>query len=259
VIDTFTFHEGDLPLLISVPHDGRQIPCEIAGQMTDTGRSIPDTDWHVARLYEFARDIGAWMIRAEYSRYVVDLNRPADGAALYAGRFGTGLCPTETFGGQDIYVSGASIDIEDRVEAFWHPYHDKLAQALVEIRDRFGLALLWDAHSITSRVPRLFDGELPVLNVGTFDERSCAQGAAQAVMSVADDSPFDAVYNGRFKGGYITRHYGRPADNVHAIQLELAQRSYMNEVTCEYENAKASILRDTLARMLAAFVDAAHL
>jgi N-formylglutamate amidohydrolase len=257
MMDTFTFDAGSTPLLVSVPHDGRQLPCEIAGEMTGAGRSIPDTDWHVARLYEFARDLGASFIRAEYSRYVVDLNRSADDSELYEGRQGSGLCPTQTFAGEDIYARGTSIDMDERIRSFWHPYHDKVESVLRDIRDTHGYALLWDAHSIPSRVPRLFDGELPELNLGTWDNRSCDAGIADAVMAVATASSFDAVQNGRFKGGHITRHYGRPDDNVHAVQLELAQRSYMDEASLEYDETKASQLRDTLRQMLTVFMSVA--
>jgi len=257
MMDTFTFDVGSVPLLVSVPHDGRQLPCEIAAEMTEAGRSIRDTDWHVARLYDFARGLGASFIRAEYSRYVVDLNRPANDSELYEGRQGSSLCPTQTFAGQDIYVRGISIDMDERVGSFWRPYHEKIDVALQDMRDAHGYALLWDAHSIPSRVPRLFDGELPELNLGTWDNRSCDVGISDAVMSAATASSFDVVQNGRFKGGHITRHYGQPSDNVHAIQLELSQRTYMDEVSLEYDDTKASRLRDTLEQMLRAFMRAA--
>jgi len=257
MIDAFTFDAGSAPLLVSVPHDGRQLPCEIAGEMTEAGRSIPDTDWHVSRLYEFALDLGASFIRAEYSRYVVDVNRPADDSELYAGRPGSGLCPTLTFAGEDIYVRGTSIDIADRVGDFWRPYHEKLDAALQDIQNAHGYALLWDAHSIQSRVPRLFDGELPELNLGTWDNRSCDVGISDVVVATASASSYSVVHNGRFKGGHITRHYGQPRNHVHAIQLELAQRTYMDEASFEYDETKASRLRDTLEKLLTAFMKAA--
>ncbi|MEJ2129265.1 MAG: N-formylglutamate deformylase, partial [Woeseiaceae bacterium] len=220
---------------------------------TDAGRSIPDTDWHVTRLYDFARDLGATIIAAQYSRYVVDLNRPADDAEMYAGQLSTGLCPRRTFDGRDIYEGEVSIDVEQRLERYWRPYHDKVAEILGALRDRHGHALLWDAHSIASRVPTLFEGDLPALNVGTFDGRSCEASRSSAVMAVADSSPYPAVLNGRFKGGYTTRHYGDPASGVHAMQLELAQRTYMDEASGAYDESRASQLRDTLRGMLGAF------
>jgi N-formylglutamate amidohydrolase len=253
VNDVYDFYAGTSPLLISVPHDGRRFAPEIAAQMTEVGLAIPDTDWHVARLYDFAKTMGASVIAARYSRYVVDLNRPADDEALYPGRLATGLCPRQTFDGQDLYADEVTIDIAARVERFWQPYHDKIGQTLTELRQAHGRALLWDAHSIASRVPALFDGELPVLNVGTFGGRSCAEEIATAVMRAANSSPYEAVRDARFKGGYITRHYGDPATGVHAMQLELAQRAYMNEQTREYDEVKASPLADTLRAMLTAF------
>jgi N-formylglutamate deformylase len=251
--DCYSFHQGTSPLLVSVPHDGRELPESIAATMTDAGKALPDTDWHVARLYEFAKEIGASMIVANCSRYVVDLNRPADDASMYEGQRSTGLCPLQTFDGRDLYSGDASIDIEDRLIRYWRPYHDKVQHVLEACRDTHGHALLWDAHSITSRMPTLFEGELPILNIGTYDGRSCAASLLDAVVNAAQESPYDAVVNARFKGGHTTRHYGRPAQSVHAIQLELAQRAYMNEQTREYDDEKASQLRDTLRRMLAAF------
>ena len=256
--DVYTFHEGDVPLLVSVPHDGWQIPAAIVQHMTGVARGIPDTDWHVAELYEFVRERRISMLVANFSRYVVDLNRPADDAAMYAGKLSTGLCPTRTFAGDDIYSEELEIATDLRVERFWNPYHDKLAAALTAIRARHGYALLWDAHSIRSEVPALFEGELPVLNLGTWDGRSCAAKIEAAVAAEAEASVYDAVINTRFKGGYITRHYGNPTADVHAIQLELAQRAYMNESTLEYDKTKAADLRDTLGRLLDTYLEAAE-
>jgi len=256
--DIFTFHPGSVPLLISVPHDGRNLPDDIASTMTNVGKAIPDTDWHVAKLYEFTRDVGAAMIKADCSRYVVDVNRPADNASLYDGQVATGLCPLQTFDGRDIYIGTMPIDVESRVNRFWRPYHEKIAEVLSGFRQSHGFALLWDAHSIASQVPRLFDGELPILNLGTWGGRSCDAGIASDVIEIAEKSPFDTVVNARFQGGYITRHYGQPAEDVHAIQLELAQRAYMDEATSNYDDAKASKLRDTLERMLSTFVNSAN-
>lgn len=250
----YSFHSGSVPLLISVPHDGRRVPDDIASLMTTVGRSLPDTDWHVGRLYDFATQLGACMIIAEHSRYVVDLNRPADDAALYEGQLATGLCPTHTFAGEDIYEDDVLIDTQQRVSQYWQPYHDKIDAVLQELRAAHGYALLWDAHSITSSVPSLFDGQLPVLNIGTWDGRSCSAAIANVVASVATASPYDEVFNGRFKGGYITRHYGRPEQDIHAIQLELAQRAYMDEETTHYVSAQASQIRDTLMKLLEAFL-----
>jgi N-formylglutamate amidohydrolase len=254
----FSYRAGSSPLLISVPHDGWQIPTEILQYMSGAGRGIPDTDWHVAQLYDFASQRGASMLVAHYSRYVVDLNRPADDTALYPGQRATGLCPLQTFSGADIYLDPIDIDHSARVEAYWRPYHDQLARSLAELHEQYGYALLWDAHSIASCVPQLFDGELPALNVGTWDGKSCAAALATAVMSAATASDYDAVLNGRFKGGYTTRHYGDPANGIHALQLELAQRTYMHEITLDYDRDKAAKLRATLNAMLDAYEGAAR-
>ena len=259
--EVFTFTAGTTPLLISVPHDGREIPDDIERRMTPAGRAIPDTDWHVAELYNFAADIGATTLVANYSRYVVDLNRPASDESLYAGQVATGLCPLQTFDGDDIYADASGVDEQEkaaRVAAYWQPYHERLSTALDALRREHGCALLWDAHSIAGVVPRLFDGALPDLNIGTFDSRSCDAAIAAAVFDVAEESAFSAVLNGRFKGGYITRHYGDPAHGVQAMQLEIAQRAYMDEATLQFDAAQARTLRATIIAMLEAFMQSAN-
>ena len=255
--EVFSLHRGSSPLLISVPHDGWHLPTDIVQFMSGAGRAIPDTDWHVAELYEFAKESGASIIAAKMSRYVVDLNRPADDASMYENQLATGLCPLQTFGGADIYLDPIEIDHAARVEQYWRPYHEQLSQTLSELRDEHGYALLWDAHSINSEVPALFAGELPVFNIGTWDGRSCAPALSDAVMTAASQSEHEAVLNARFKGGYITRHYGDPEKNIHALQLELAQRAYMHERTLEFDREKAVKLRATLKAMLSAYEDAA--
>jgi len=255
--DAFEFYEGHLPLLLSVPHDGRELPDEQRARMTEAGLGLPDTDWHVAELYNFAREMGAAMIIARYSRYVVDLNRPANDAAMYKSQVATGLCPQYTFAGEALYQHDAAVppeEVAERVDRYWRPYHDKLNATLSGMRARHGHALLWDAHSIASRVPRLFDGILPVLNLGTFDGKSCDPSIARTLLQFAEASPYESVMNGRFKGGYITRHYGDPAGDVHAVQLELAQRAYMNEVSRVIDNELANSLRGALRQLLDAFV-----
>ena len=255
MIDVFSFSEGESPLLISVPHDGIHLPRDMRARMSPAAVALPDTDWHVAELYSFARELGASMLVANYSRYVVDLNRPATDEALYAGQVATGLCPMQTFAGEAIYALTPvdAAELSARVECYWRPYHDKLSATLAQIRERHGFALLWDAHSIASVVPRLFEGELPELNLGTNGGRSCAPRIARRVVDVAAASDYSHVVNGRFQGGYITRHYGDPESNVHAMQLELAQRVYLNETTTAFDARKASRLRGTLRPMLEAF------
>lgn len=257
--EVFDFHEGRVPLLISVPHDGRRVPPSVRRQMTPQGAALPDTDWHVARLYDFSRDLGAHLLVARYSRYVVDLNRPVSDESLYPGQVATGLCPLQTFAGDEIYTSRriAANDVAERVATYWRPYHEQIETTLAAIRSRHGYAVIWDAHSIPSRVPRLFEGELPELNVGTFGGRSCAAEIERAVYEIARNSPCSAVLNGRFQGGFITRHYGEPVNHVHAVQLEIAQRAYMDELSGNFDTEKASSLRGTLRHMLESCIEIA--
>ncbi len=258
--DCFTYHEGDSPLLVSVPHDGRVLPPDIAAQMTPEALAIPDTDWHVARLYEFCKQMDASMIVATHSRYVVDLNRSMSDEALYEGQVSTGLCPARTFGGAGIYTDGSVVpgsEKERRVDAFWRPYHEKIAHRLQQLKKRFGYALLWDAHSIPSRVPSLFPGELTELNIGTNNGSSCPPAIRTAVAGIGASSPFSTVLDGRFRGGFITRNYGSPAQGQYAIQLELAQRCYMDEESLRYDARRAELLVDVLQQMLGVFVTTA--
>ena len=257
--DVFSFREGDAPLLISVPHDGRHLPDTMRERMTPEGIALPDTDWHVAELYDFVRELGASMLVANYSRYVVDLNRPASDDVLYEGQVATGLCPTQTFAGENIYAEG-EVDADkmaSRVETYWRPYHEKIEQEIKRLLARHGVALLWDAHSIAGVVPRLFDGELPALNIGTNSGTSCAPHIERAVVEAAAASPYEAVVNGRFKGGYITRHYGDPGNYVHALQLEVSQRTYMDENTGVFDDALAGQFQQTLRQLIAGFLRAA--
>lgn len=258
MIDVFGFREGSAPLLVSVPHDGCHLPSDMRAGMTAAGAALPDTDWHVAQLYEFAGDLGANMLVANYSRYVVDLNRPASDEALYPGQLATGLCPTETFAGEPIYADAPAIDKQTRVDTYWKPYHDQIRATLDAVREQHGYALLWDAHSIPSRVPLLFEGELPALNIGTNGGASCSVALEQAVDAVAESSVYSSVLNGRFRGGHITRHYGDPENGIHAVQLEIAQRVYMDEHATTFDVEKASRLRDTLRAMLGAYLETAE-
>ena len=258
--DCFDFHAGTTPLLISIPHDGRLVPTAIADRLTARARELPDTDWHVRKLYAFSKSLGASVIAANYSRYVVDLNRSDTDEALYEGRIGTGLFPAETFDGEGIYLDAASLDAEEkrrRVDDYWRPYHDKIESALDELKERFGYALLWDAHSIRSQVPSLFDGLLPELNFGANDGRSCASDVIEAVVRAAGQQ-YTVVLDERFKGGYITRQYGRPGLDVHAIQLELAQRCYMDEDTRKFDDQLSAQLQTVLTSVLTAYLASAE-
>jgi len=256
--DCFEFHDGDSPLLISVPHDGREIPPDIAQWMTPAALAIPDTDWHVARLYEFCNELKANMIVATYSRYVIDLNRSSTDEALYKGQVSTGLCPAKTFSGADIYRDGSAVSDAERkrrVAAYWQPYHEQLEGRLQQLQERFGYALLWDAHSIPSHVPSLFPGELPILNIGTNNGGSCPAHVRDAVAAIAMSSTYSTVTDGRFRGGFITRNYGSPEKNQYAIQLELAQRGYMDEDSGRYEGRRAAQLTKTLLAMILTFME----
>jgi N-formylglutamate deformylase len=228
----FTLHRGTRPLFVSVPHAGTYIPDDLAARLTGPARALPDTDWHVDRLYAFARALGASMLVATHSRYVIDLNRPPDDHSLYPGRDTTGLCPIDTFDRAPLYRDAppSPAEIAMRIAAIHQPYHHALATELARLRARHATVVLWDAHSIRSVVPRFFDGVLPDFNLGTVDGTSAAPALVASLAAIAGRAAgFTAVVDGRFKGGYITRRYGVPSRGIHAIQLELAQRAYMDE------------------------------
>ena len=248
---------GDSPLIVSVPHAGRHVPDAIALRLSGAARRIPDTDWHVDELYRFVAATGATLLTATHSRYVVDLNRDPSGTALYPGADNTELCPTRTFAGEPVYLSGeepGEAEIAARRATFFDPYHALLAGEIERVRDRHGFAVLLDGHSIASRVPRFFEGRLPDFNLGTKDGASCAPSVqALATNVIAATNEFTHVVNGRFKGGYITRRYGTPADGVHALQLEMAQFAYMNEADPEsFDAARAAPLARVLERLVIA-------
>jgi N-formylglutamate deformylase len=231
--DPALFHltRGSAPLLVSFPHSGTHLPADIAARMTDIARTVSDTDWHVPLLYKFLDGMGASRIEATHSRYVVDLNRPPDDKDLYPGQKKTGLVPTDTFKGEPLYRDGQAPTPEEVIarRKYWQPYHDALAQELSRIKAIHGTVILWDAHSIESVLPSLFEGRLPDLNLGTFDGKSCDADIADATFAVAKQTGFNAVLNARFKGGHITRSYGNPKKGINAIQLEIAQAIYMDE------------------------------
>lgn len=253
----FIFHAGTEPLLVSIPHMGTYLPPGLASRLTDEACQVPDTDWHLNRLYAFAWELGASVLMATYSRYVVDLNRPRDGSSLYPGQSVSGLCPVDTFDGTALYRAeqgpGAS-EVEERVDALWQPYHDQLRSELMRLRERHGIAMLWDAHSIRSVLPRFFAGKLPDLNLGTNDGASCDPELAGTLMNIAGSVPgHSAVLNGRYKGGHITRHFGCPDKDIHAVQLELTQCSYMMEsLPFDYVPERAELIEPHLRRLLVA-------
>jgi N-formylglutamate amidohydrolase len=229
----YDLSEGDGPLLLNVPHAGTGVPDTIRARLTAAAQRLPDTDWHIPRLYDFASGLGATTLVARNSRYVVDLNRPPTGESLYPGRTTTGLCPVALFSGAPLYEAGGEPDeaeINDRVDAYWRPYHDELGRQLARIKAKHGYALLFDAHSIRSRVPRLFEGRLADFNLGTAKGKSCGAAFEQAALGVLEACQgFSWVANGSFIGGFITRHYGAPGAGIHALQMEQSQITYMEE------------------------------
>jgi N-formylglutamate deformylase len=229
----FIHHPGRVPVLVGMPHVGTWLPPEIADAMTPAGRAVPDTDWWIDRLYDFTGELGCHRLIATHSRYVVDLNRPPDGKSLYPGASNTELVPTSTFRDEPIWLPGREPDaaeVATRIARHWRPYHDKLAEELAAIRGRHGVAVLFDAHSIASELPRFFAGRLPDINLGTADGTAADPELASALLAIATRAEgYSAVLNGRFKGGYVTRHYGRPADGIHAVQLELSFATYLDE------------------------------
>ncbi|MBP0633884.1 N-formylglutamate deformylase [Cupriavidus sp. AcVe19-6a] len=260
----FTLHRGTRPLLISMPHVGTHLPASVSQRLTAEARTVPDTDWHLERLYGFARELGASLLVATHSRYVVDLNRPPDNANLYPGQDTTGLCPVDTFDKTALYADGSNgpddAEIAARRDAIWRPYHEALAAELARLKTEHGTVALWDAHSIRSVLPRFFEGKLPDFNLGTANGESCDAGLASQLLEQASAVPgHTAVLNGRFKGGYITRQYGKPQDGVHAVQLELSQCAYMSETyPFAYDEARSAGLQPALQGMLAtvlAFVE----
>ena len=251
---TVIVEEHDSPIILSLPHSGTELPDGLRRRMTELGRTLPDTDWHIDRLYAFADNLPATTVAAVFSRYVIDVNRDPGGASLYPGQATTGLCPTTTFAGDPLYPEGeepGDQEIAERRQIFFDAYHDALAAQIERVKERHGYALLYDCHSIRSHVPRLFPGELPVLNLGTNDGRSCAAVLRDRLTATMAQSGLSHVTDGRFKGGWITRHYGNPTENVHAVQMEVAQRAYMHEdPPYAYDHDKAQALQPTLLGLL---------
>ncbi|OBV37354.1 N-formylglutamate deformylase [Janthinobacterium psychrotolerans] len=254
----YQFEAGSIPLLVSMPHVGLDIPDEIAARMTPQALAKSDTDWHLRELHGFLREMDASVLSARWSRYVIDLNRPREDTNLYPGQDTTGLLPVDTFHREPLYLAGQEPDAQDRqrrVEHYWAPYHRQLQQELGRLLRVHGAVVLWEAHSIASRVPRFFDGKLPDLNFGTADGASCDAGLTSAVVDLARGDQFTVALNGRFKGGHITRHYGQPARRVHAIQLEMCQCLYMDEVApFAYRPDLAQQVQPLLRQMMAAAV-----
>jgi len=258
-MDIFSLHRGSAPLLVSLPHDGTHVPAAIAARLTDSAARVPDTDWHVSRLYDFARGLGASILVPTHSRYVVDLNRPPDDVSLYPGQNTTGLCPQVQFSGEPVYREGMAPDqaeVAARVETYWRPYHVALQIELQRLRQAHGGAVLWEGHSIRSEVPFLFEGRLPDFNLGTAGGSSCSlhlQARLASVLGSQDE--YTHVVDGRFRGGYITRHYADPDNGIDAVQLELAQVNYMDEETFQYLPCRAEQVQILIAQLLQAALE----
>ena len=257
----FTLTRGAAPLLISIPHRGTRIPESLAADMTPVALRVDDCDWHLERLYAFAKDMGASMLTPEYARYVIDLNRPPDGASLYPGQSVTGLCPVDTFDDTPVYASNDDLpgdeEIAARRDAIWRPYHQQLQAELDRLKAAHGTIALWDAHSIRSVLPRFFEGKLPDLNLGTGNGTSCDPALAATLLGIAKSATgYTGVLNGRFKGGHITRQYGNPAAGVHAVQLEMTQSSYMQEkLPFDYLPEVAAGVQPHVRRMIEAVLE----
>ncbi|HEY2662611.1 MAG TPA: N-formylglutamate deformylase [Caulobacteraceae bacterium] len=255
---------GSAPLIISFPHTGTEIPPEIEQRLVSPWLGRKDADWWVDRLYDFAGEMGATLVRTAISRTVIDVNRDPSGVSLYPGQATTELCPTTSFDGEPLYRDGqapSGAEIARRRETWFQPYHDALAAEIARLRAFHGAVVLYEAHSIRSLVPRLFDGPLPNFNIGTNSGASCDTALTSAVEAACDASAFSRVTNGRFRGGYTTRHYGQPEYGVHALQMELACRGYMDDPAepptpgawpTPYEPARAAHIRVALTQVIRA-------
>lgn len=254
----FSLRSGSIPLIVSIPHAGTDVPDGLRARMTDAALRLPDTDWFVPRLYDVPELTAATLISANVSRYVIDLNRPPTDENLYPGQNTTRLCPETNFDGTPVYRDGKPLsrdEIQARIGEFWQPYHAELRQQLARTRAQFGFATLLDLHSIASRVPNLFEGVLPDLNFGTNHGQSVGPSfQAMIDQAAASQREYSAIVNGRFVGGYITRHYGNPDQQVHTLQLELSQATYMDESSALWDSDKVSRIQPVLRQFLKSLV-----
>lgn len=254
---TYSLSTGNIGMLISMPHNGQLIPKNIADTMTTSALNVADTDWYMDRLYDFAATMGIYTITPKHSRYVVDLNRSPNGEALYRGASNTELCPTTSFDLSPLYLKNQQPTPDEvalRVKHYWQPYHQAITDTLQRLKQQYNKVVLLDAHSILSQVPRFFEGQLPDFNFGTADGASCDELLLKKIREL-NLSPYTSAYNGRFKGGYITRAYGDPRNNIHAIQLELSQHTYMDEPTNHYNKIKAEQVKKHLKRFVECLAD----
>ena len=265
-----TVRRGTTPLLVSIPHTGLALPPAIADRLVSPWLARKDADWWIDRLYDFAIDLGATLVHTAVSRTVIDVNRDPSGVTLYPGQATTELCPTTTFDGEPLYrpaAEPADAEIEDRRHRYFEPYHAAIAGEVSRLAAEHERVVVYDGHSIRSRVPRLFEGLLPVFNIGTNTGASCAEGLTRRIEALCDATGQPRVTDGRFKGGFITRRYGNPAGGIHAIQMELACRGYMRETPGPvaeadwpppYDEGLAAPLRAVLRSILEAALDFAR-
>jgi N-formylglutamate deformylase len=256
----YTLHRGHTPLVISFPHVGTEIPADQQHRYTARALDVEDTDWFLDRLYGFARELGASFIVPRYSRYLIDLNRSSDNVPMYPGQNNTELCPTRHFTGDALYREGQAPDaaeIARRIAVYWQPYHVAITAELAAVRARHGHAVLFDAHSIKSELPWLFEGTLPHMNLGTANGNACAPSLQSGVAGVFEaQADFSHVLNGRFKGGHITRHFGRPHEGIHAVQLEMCWRAYMDETPpYRWHEDRAAAVTPVLRALVQAMLD----
>lgn len=252
---------GASPLVLSMPHPGTGLPAEVAAQLNARGQLVEDTDWHMRQLYSFAERFEPSIVEASLSRYVIDLNRDPSGVSLYPGQATTELVPTTSFEGEPIWLEPPdAAEIARRRAAYFQPYHDALTAEIARVKAQHGFCLLWDCHSIKSAIPRLFPGRLPTLNLGTNSGQSAAPAVEAAAIAAMAGAPFTQITNGRFKGGWIARHYGRPAEQVHALQMEIALSAYLSEEAppWSFDPARAATLQAALSSIIAAALDAAR-
>ena len=258
--ESYDLVTGNIGVLISMPHNGQLIPDDIAQTMTEQAQQVADTDWYIDKLYDFAHDLGISVIKPKYSRYVIDLNRNTDGSNLYPGANSTELCPSTAFDLSPLYKAGQEPDkaeIQRRTALYWQPYHRALRDTLAQMKTKFGKVVLLDAHSILSQVPRFFEGQLPDFNFGNANGASCSEELMTDIMTL-DLSPYSSVVNGRFKGGFITRGFGKPEENIHAVQLELSQHTYMDEPSDHYNEIKAAQVKIKLKAFVQCLADYAQ-
>lgn len=255
----FNLQTGHTPLLISVPHVGTLVPSDQQHRYTARALQVEDTDWFLDRLYAFAVELGAGLIVPTYSRYLIDLNRPSENTPMYAGQNNTELCPTQHFTGEPLYQPGQTPDAEEvrrRVSTYWQPYHDALRGEVTRLKNQHGHAVLFDAHSIKSELPWLFEGQLPHMNLGTVGGHSCSASLRAALVSqLNSQSDYTHIVDGRFKGGHITRHYGRPDEGVHTVQLEMCWRAYMEETPpLQWHEGRAAAVTPLLQKLVQAML-----